>query len=144
MANTLPGEGTLLKMKVSAAFVTIGNRVTIGGPSSEVNKVDKTNLDSTQRSYRPSRIPDAGELELSIFYDPNDTTHQIFPSRVKTPGTIDDFELIFNDGDTTPAQEAFSGFVSKFEKNGMEVDGNVGADITIVLTTLITATAGTP
>jgi hypothetical protein len=142
MADTVPGEGTLLQIKIASVFTTIGNRVSIGGPASEVNAVDKTNLDSTLREYRPSQIPEAGRLSLSVFYDPNDSTHQILPSRVKTPGTIDDFKLIFNDGMGTPANETFSGFVTKFEKNGMEVDGNLGADVEIQLTTLVTSTEG--
>lgn len=149
--KTNVGEGTLLQISISSSFVTVAQRTTIGGPKATVASIPTTNLDSTSKTYRPSRQPDSGELDLHVFVDPNDTnSHQTLMSRVVPQGSIttappvDSWKLIFNDGNTTPANATFSGFLTAFELDGMEEEQNLGANITIKLTGPIAWNPGTP
>ncbi len=151
MAKVTVGEGTLLQIKISTVYTTIGQRVSISGPSITVNPVPTTHLDSLSKTSRPSRQPDPGQMKLSLFYDPNDTvTHAVLRSRVNklatiaTVPTVDLWQLVYNDGNTTPAMDAFPGYVTQWEENGMEEDGNLGADVTIQLTDTPVFTPGTP
>lgn len=147
MSKVSPGEGTKLQVSIASTMTTIAQVVTISGAGYELAAIDKTHLGSTFKTKRSSRLLDPGTLSLSIFYDPDETTHTLITTHIKTPPADpgDSFTLIFGgDSDATPPQETFTGFFSKFEKNGMEVDGNLGADIEIVLTSLPTFTAGTP
>jgi hypothetical protein len=151
--TTLPGEGTKLAVKITPAvtYTVIGNRTTMTGPRMEVAKIATTNLDSPTKTYRPSRQLDPGEFDLTIWYDPNETSAQQFLRSQVNPGpgvttapALLDFQLTYNDGKgTTSAVEQFFGFVTSWEENGMDEDSNLAADITIAVTSGYTLTQGT-
>lgn len=129
-----PGLGTLLKMTIAAVLTTVAQRVTIGGPGIEVGKAETTHLDSPNKTYRPT-LADPGELNLSIWYDPQDATHKaMFENLTAGAAAVVVWNLQF--ADSGPTVWAFSGFLTHFEPNGMEEEGNLGADITIALTTI--------
>ena len=140
--TTLPGLGTLLKLKIAGTFTTIGQRVSIEGPDAELGIRDTTHLDSQYKGKRPT-LPDLGKISLKVFYDPNDTTHQTARAKVFTPpSTPDLFQLAYADGLGTNAIDAFSGYIKKWTPNGMEVEETLGADVEIEITDAYTFTAG--
>ena len=144
MANFVPGKGTLLKMKISGTFTAIANRVEIEGPDAELGIRKTTNLDSTFEGKRPT-VPDLGQVTMTVFYDPNDSAHGTARARVFSPPSAPDlFEIIWADGDTTPSQDAFSGYITKWTPTGIKVDDTLQAKVTIELTDAYTFTAGTP
>jgi hypothetical protein len=129
----LTGEGTILKH----GSVTVAQRVSIGGPSMSVGSVEKTNLDSTAKEYRPGLF-DMGELSLSLQYDPKDSSHQGITTSMTTKA-VETWTVQWVDGSTLSG----SGFVTAFNPGGMEVEGNVSADVTIKYTGVVTFTPGT-
>ena len=137
MAKTrVKGLGTLLKATISSTLTTIGMRVSIGGPDMSVNVKDVSHLDSTHVEKLPT-IPDSGTLSLSMFYDPTDSTDTFLFGLSQTPA-VTVFALIIASG--TPATFTFSGILTKFSPNGMEVDGYIGADVTIDITGAVVQT----
>ena len=140
----LPGKGTLLKLSISSTFTTIGQRVSLEGPSSKLGIRNPTHLDSTYVAKRPT-IPDLGQIKGKLWYDPNDAVHGPLRAKVYSPPTAPDlWKLIYADGDTTPSYDAFSGYLTEFSVTGMEVEGTLEADFTIELTDQYAFTAGTP
>jgi hypothetical protein len=144
MSNTLAGEGTILQVKISTTFTNIGRVEEIDGNETDVTAVKKTHLLSAIQEYRPGKIPDVGTITFKLQLDPADAGHAQLRARAETPGVIDDFKLKYNDGNTTPGSEAFSGFVKKFKKTGFSDGNNVMAELEVQLTTLPVFTAGTP
>jgi hypothetical protein len=144
MANKVPGKGTKLQIKISSTFTDIGNRTVIEKDDIDVEMRDVTDLDSTAKAYRPG-LPDWGTLTLTIFFDPDDTTHILLRDRARTPTqTIDEWKLIYNTGDTTPPNDDVKGYVKSFSETGMEPNGTLTAKLVIQLTDQYTPTAGTP
>ena len=136
MASKLPGKGTTLSIYISSAssYQPIASRVKITGPKPKLGIRKVTTLDSTYEDKRPS-IPDLGQVNFSLFYDPNDATHILVRDKLYTPpSTPNMFKLALVDGMTTPANEVFEGFITEWERNGMEVEGTLGADVVIELT----------
>jgi hypothetical protein len=143
--NLLPGEGTSLKIKIAAVMTQIGLVTEVDGPSMDIAAVPTTYLLSPLHTNRPSRLPKPDKCSFKLWFDPNDATVQsIFVTRMSTPGVIDDFQIDFNDGNTTRSMCTFSAFVSKFKVAGIKVEENIQADIELMLTTIPIFTAGTP
>lgn len=136
MANVLKGEGTILAYSADGTtYTTIAQRVTISGPKMEVAEVETSDLDSTVKTFRPSGVPDSGSLDLEVYFDPDDTQHTAIRALMATPA-VKNFKLTLTDG--TPATATFAGFPTSFELNGMEIEGNLGANVSIKITGAIT------
>lgn len=146
MPEVVPGEGTLLKMKIAAAFVDVGQVVDMDPPEVGVNAVETTHLASTVHTRRASRLPDPKTFSFTLNFDPNDSAmHLVIIDRVKVvSGTDDEFEIWFNDGNTTRAKLGFTGFFTKAKPAGVEVESNLTAECEVQLTSLVTTTPGTP
>ena len=145
-AQTIPGEGNQLAVKIASAFVDVAEVTEVNGVAISVAAVETTSLGSALHTNRPSRLPKPEEMTLVLWFDPSDTTSQnIFWQDVNTPGTVRDFQITFAaDENTTHALAAFSGFVTKFELTGVKIEENIGAEVTVQLTTLVVYTPGTP
>jgi hypothetical protein len=142
-ANVIPGENTLLQVQIAATFTTIAQVTEIEGPEVLVEAIDSTAINTGLIITRPSRFPEPDTITLKIWFDPNDTNTQIlFIQDTTAPGTIQSYKLQFNDGQTTKASAAFSGFTTSFKLNGMKVKSNLGADVEIKLRDLPVYTAG--
>jgi hypothetical protein len=140
----IPGKGTLLQHGITTvvgqssttAYTTLAQRVSIDGPSTTQGEKNNTNLDDACVRTSPS-IPDPGELTLKIFYDPKSATHALLWA-MHLSGADDPWKLIYNDAAvvTDRSFETFTGWIKSFAKNGMEVEGNLGADVVIRLTSM--------
>lgn len=142
--NTIPGEGTIIQIKISGAYTDVGTVEEIDGFEVAVEEVKKTHLQSVIHEYRPSLIPDPGTFSLKIQLDPNHAVHQALYANASVPGTIDDWKMIFVDGKTTPANATFLGFIKKYKVTGQKVEENLMAEIEVRLTSLPVMTAGIP
>ena len=141
--QVLPGEHTKLQWKVASTYVDVAQLLAVKFPGGAVESVSTTGLAAAAKTYRPGLIPEVGEVTFKINFDPNHTDHRSLASRVVTPA-IDDWKIIYVDGNTTPANDQFFGFITKFELNEVEGESsvNVEADITIQVTGIVTRTAG--
>jgi hypothetical protein len=148
-AYVQPGEGATLSVGSTPAVVA--GIVEIDGPAINVEAIDATVLAGPLILTRPSRFPEPDKLTLKIFFDPGDTVGQkLFITDVQLPGVAGALPLLgsetwaiqFNDQHTTHGSCGFTGFVTKFGLNGMKKGSNLGADVEIQLTSLLTFTAG--
>ena len=137
------GEGTLLAVDIagSTTFVTVAQRVTITGPKMEVASIETSNLDSIVKTFRPSAVPDPGTIDMECYFDPDDTTHQAIRALMGLPlatasTALPNWRLTLTDG--TPVTATFKGFPTSFELNGMEIEGNLGANISVKISGAIT------
>ena len=140
----LSSQGTLLQISISSTYTTLGQRVSLEGVDPELKIRDVTNLDSLSTKKRPG-IPDLGKMSGKLYYDPNDATHIYVRARVTSPPAVPDlWKMIYPDGSSAPANDAFSGYVTKFKPTGIEVNGTLEADFEIDVTDNLTITAGDP
>ena len=130
------GLGTILQLSVASTFTTVANRVTIDGPTREVTTAETTTLDSTVRTFR-GVILDNGEVSGTLYFDPQDPTHLALTGLLTAfPIAPGSWKLKFADAAATTY--SFSGPLTKLALNGMEIEGNLGADFTIKVSGPIT------
>lgn len=134
----LTGEGTRLQYQDGTNWVTVAQAVSISGPEWTAGSVDTTNLTSTTKTFRVSKLADNGEMSFDCWYDK--TLHAGINTLTATP-TEKSWKLKLADADSTAEETwAFSGFLTKWNLSGMEIDQNVKASGTIKLSTGISRT----
>lgn len=139
----VPGEGTILSVMVATTMTPVAEVTEIDGPEILVEAVDSTAMGTGLIITRPSLFPEPDKLTAKIWFNPSDVaTHKLFVTDITTPGTIESWEIQFNDSNTTHAKAAFHGFLTSFKMNGAKVKSNIGADIEIKLTDIPVFTAG--
>lgn len=135
----VPGEGTILSVGTTSTVAAIAQINSISFGPIEQAVVDAFSLDSTLKITRPSRMPDPGSMNVGGYLDAANTQHTLIED------SASDHSVLYWKVTTVDGYEyTFQGFVSSFEYNGMETDSNVGFDLEVKLTTLITKTAPTP
>lgn len=133
---TVPGEGTTLKVTITATPTVIGAVISVDPPELARPPIDTSHLTSNPREYRVG-VLDISELTFVINYDPGTTTHAYLTSSILA-GTLEVWLLTFADSGT--ATYGFSGYLSSFKPESIELDGNVTATVKIRPTTTITIT----
>lgn len=137
----LKGEGTRLQLgsgtPPTLTFADISPVVSIEGNEVTAEDVDRTDLLSTMKEFRPSSIPDPGEMSLTLLFDPQDTNHQALQDDAYSP-TVRTWRLVYNNGTTTRPHDEFSGYIKSFKTTGIEQDSDLQAEISIKITGTIT------
>jgi hypothetical protein len=141
----IPAENTVLSISDSAltTFTQIANILDVEPPGGVVASVSTTGLNSATKTSRPGKIPDSGSIAFRIAYNPNQATHQTLTGLLAVPA-IRKFKVVYNDGDTTPANDQFLGYITEFKPDKAEDEKNIEADLTVVITGAVTRTPGTP
>lgn len=139
-----------------AAGTTLSSKATSGGtyaPQGQLidleyggvttGEIDTTILAATVKTNIPS-IPDSGDLTLSTFYVPGDTTVESLATQANAP-TIQYWQIQCPDGSspTTGSTATFNAWVSSFAPKGFTVDGSPVADVTLRITGAVTYAVGT-
>ena len=130
--------GTLLKM--GSTPTTVAQVYDISGPSMSADTEDVTTHDSASIPWREkiATLIDAGDVQLSLYFDPDGTTHTdasggllfVFKNR-----TLEDFAIVFPD----TSQVAFEAFVTQFQPKA-PIDGVLTADVTLTISGALTWT----
>jgi|GEM_PF-3044176 len=141
--NTLPNEGTSLSIKLSGeTFTEIPQVTSIDAPNPSRAMIPTSHLRTVgYHTKRSSRLVDSGQVSFTIFYDPNDETHQALFTKFAA-GLPVDFKLVLVDDMTTPANETFSAIISQVEGGGIEIETNQERTFTLDITGGVTRTAG--
>ena len=132
-----PAKGTLFQVHDgTSTYNTVGQRVSMDGPSKTVGKRRIDHLTSATMQYAPTLL-DPGELSMRIWYDPEDTEHDRLEDLQETdPPTERPMRLIFADSGAMVL--GGTGFVSHFSPTGIQNEGNLEADVRIQPTGLWT------
>lgn len=130
---TLLGKGTTLKLATTA----VGQVVSISGPNRSVGTVETTNLNSTERTFRPT-ILDNGEVTVTIQFDPDDTQHTAIEALL-TASPLASASWVITMTDGTPSTYTFNGILTAFDIDAAaSVDDLTTASLTIKITGAIT------
>lgn len=141
--SVIPAETTTIGISDDGvSYTTLAQVLSIDPPGGTVAEVETTHLNSTAKSFRPSLIPEVGEVAFRIEYDPNDAGHQELAELAAAPATKF-WKITYPDGEDTPANDVFQGFLTEFDPDGMEVETNMEADVTIRVTGPVTRNPGT-
>ena len=118
----------------SATYTKIAQVEEIGLPSSELGLAETSDLDSGFIERRPTMV-DPGDIEIKLWFDPTDTTHQQLMTWLATPPqTAPSWQVQFPT--TPPLKVTFSGFLTGFKLAGATVKDYVSGDVKISVTSL--------
>lgn len=137
----LPSAGTTLSMWLAgpyaeASFTVIPGCTDISWDGFKRGVRNPTNLQSTVVQKRAG-MPDLGQIKCKVFYNPNNTVHQVIVENLlETAATAsaetDQFQIAYADGYATPANVQFDGFISEFSQSAEDPEtGTLTADMTI-------------
>ena len=124
-------QGTTLKFTpAGGAQVSVGRLTSVGEIQSDFEALDVTTLES-EGGYREyiQGLRDAGEVELSGFYDAEDAGQAALRAAYDS-GAAGAFEVNFPDG----SKVNFSGFVKGHTVGSAEVDGAIGFGAVVRIT----------
>lgn len=131
-----PGQGTLLKLYYSSAYNTVAQVTKLTPPSSEMGTVETTIITDSVRTFLAT-IRDSGEAQFTIEWDSADASHaQLWT--VHRSGALSDWKITFNDVGDTDA--TFSGILTKFPWDEVDVESVITIPITIKVSGDITVT----
>ncbi len=140
--GVLANEGTRLFISDNgSSYTEVAQVKRIKSAGGKVPEVETTVLTSAGKSYRPGRIPEAGEVTFTFQRDPNLTGHQTLVALLNTPATKF-WRVTYNDGLATNAKDEFQGFLTEGDPNDAEDESNHEWDVTMRITGLVTRTAG--
>lgn len=142
----IPSEGTYLMMGDGASpevFTEILQVTKIKPPGSVIPKVDTTTLRAARKTSRPGKIGDTDDVTFTYQHDPSNAQH-IAIRALSFVGVTKNWRLVYNDGNTTPAKDNFSGFVTHWAGSDAEDEKNNEAEVTIAVTGGVAPVAGTP
>ena len=145
MAEDVAGLGIKLYCKPvsSAAYVEVPQVYAIEPTGFDNGQRNPTHLGSTFVAKKPT-IVDAGELSVSVWFDPSDSVHRYFYSAWSGKSVAQSFKLEYTpDSYATAAYLEVLGYVQTFEQAGIEVDGTLEATFTIPLSSIVSFASGT-
>lgn len=130
--DALEAQGMDLKMGNGATptevFTSIPEITTMSGPGGSAAVKDTTSLLDTAKTKRMG-LADEGQISFDINYIPSDAQHTALRA-ARAARTLHNFQLVFTDG-PSPTTWSFSGYVTGFTLQGVQVDGTLGAKVTI-------------
>lgn len=136
--NALEAQGMDLKMGNGATptevFTSIPEITTMSGPGGSAAVKDTTSLLDTAKTKRMG-LADEGQISFDINYIPADTQHAALRA-ARAARTLHNFQLVFTDSPATTWD--FAGYVTGFTLQGVQVDGTMGAKVTIEVSGAIT------
>ncbi len=138
MANLKSQGTTIARLDTTSspqAYQTIGQVVSISGPTGTTGEIDVTSLASTAKEFIAS-LPDWGECSLEVIFDQATTAnrHQELWDDFSDQGT-ETFRINLTDSPNTTF--TFTAFVNAFQLS-VGVDDKVGATVGLRITSSVT------
>jgi len=137
----MPGPAVQEGHAATLAFATSSyapNVISINTPGISREALATTHLGTTGgKSFIPGALPDYGELSFTVQVNPD--------ALPPITAVAEDITLTFGDGgsETSPAEWAFSGFITSVGDSNVSTDEIIVHDITVKVSGAITPTAAT-
>ena len=132
-----PLKGTVLQLTVTSTLTTIGQIESISQMYSVSQQpIDTTGLDSSWKTFIGS-IPDAGELQFVLNWNPSNTVHGNVWSAAQSATPV---AWQITCADAGAATLGFSGVMTQFQPQGGNVEGIVKVNCTLKITGAVTIT----
>jgi len=136
MAST-PGQGSTLKVTISASPTTIVQITEIGAVTRKRTVIDFSSLSDTQEQPIASTLKRGDEVSVKGWLDCTATTHAYLETSYA--GALTEAWLITY-ADSNAATLGFSGFLSELSYGPASIEGLVEINCKIKMTTLVTVT----
>lgn len=142
MAYT-PGKGTKQQLSIASVFTDIAQVVGVGPPKMSKGTSETTDLSMDWKTFIAS-VKDAGQVTLTIEYDAASATHAaLWTAYSEAPTSsnnwgVQDWKTIFADAGN--AAVAYSGVLTNFEWDDVDIEKVVTAQITIKISGAVTLT----
>ncbi len=127
--TTLESQGVTLQIGNEASpevWADVANITSIDGPSGSASEIDITSLASSSREFRMG-LPDSGNVQLNLMYDPADTEIAQLRSANKNRTRL---HLRIQYSDSPATTDTFYGYVTAFNPSS-SIDTVVTATATI-------------
>ncbi len=131
---TTPAKGTLLQAEISSVFTTIAQRTSVVPMKSKRNKIETTDLDSTDETSFGG-IRRNGPITFKAWMDPADTGHIFLATTYGANTTINWKTILQNAGSKT---YTFAAWIEEFDIGEVKVDGLVELSLTLCVTGSVT------
>ena len=145
--NDIPGAGSTIALSISGTMTPIPGAFEIDWSGFKQATRNPTGLTSGHVRKKPG-LPDFGTVKFKVYLDPNNVVHQAIRDRITngTPQTaLDNWQIVYADGSTSPAQANFAGFLSEFAESGVEpVTGTLSGECTVEVDSITSFVAGNP
>lgn len=115
----------------SETFTDVAQVRSIGDFGGDSSEIDCTDLASTAKEYLMG-LPDNGDVQVTIAYDPSDVRHNAFFTREYLQSS-NNYKIV-----TGTANWAFAAYVKSFKIVGLAPDGLVEAQVTLRINGAIT------
>ena len=129
-----PVKSSKLYVQVSSSWEEIGQVQTVGAVGGSAGKRDVTHLGSTAMEYKPA-IFDPAALSFSVIVDFANRGWDVATERITEASTTDSFKVVLP---TTTKVATFTGYFSKCELTGADVQGTWMGNIEVQPTGPIT------
>lgn len=133
MAST-PGNGSVLKVSISAVFTKIGQQFKFGGVKQTRPKIDFTPIDATVRTSIPG-LKDSDAIPFTAFMDAGDAS-QAYLQTSLAGGLTESWKITY--ADAGACDLTFSGYLTELEYGEATLDNLVPISGIIQATTAIT------
>lgn len=131
MAAATPGDGSLLKVSISASFTTIAKQIKFGPVNQKRGKIEYTGLADTAEVFVAATIKRFDEIAFSGYWDPADTSHAYLQTSM-SGGLTEAWKITY--ADTGACDITFSGFLTSLEYGEVTIDGLVPVSGSIQIT----------
>jgi hypothetical protein len=128
---TLIGELTIFRFDGQV----VPDVMEISGPEMSVAEVERTPLGATAKRFRPSKVTEAGTVDVTIYYNPANAQHAAILAAAQVPSTAN-CEIEWSDG----TKAAFAAFVTAANFTGGEQEAEVLLEVSLRIDGAVTIT----
>lgn len=127
------GEGTTLSYSPDdgTTWTVLAQVLSIQPPGFSRPSVSTKHLRSDYATKRPGKIPDFGQVQARIQYDPSDATHRTLYGMAKDLTAYQWKVEYYDESGVQDGSDTFPGFVSELGPDQAEDEGNHETDVTI-------------
>ncbi len=120
MANKVPSKGTALLMEITSVYTAFPQITSLSISGEKAETVDTTTLDGgAAKTKANTGYVDNATISGECLYDPDDTVHTAFITKVRAAGT-NNFKVTY--ADATPTNEIYSGLGLGFDRSVSPAD----------------------
>lgn len=120
MANKVPSKGTALLMEITSVYTAFPQITSLSISGEKAETVDTTTLDGgAAKTKANTGYVDNATISGECLYDPDDTVHAAFITKVRAAGT-NNFKVTY--ADATPTSEIYAGLGLGFDRSVSPAD----------------------
>ena len=137
----IAGHGTTIGITIGSTVTALGQVTDITPPKMARAEIETTHLLSAWKE-KIAAIPDGGDFEFTVEWEPKDTTHGHLWTSFQA-GTAETWTITLSDLGSTATTISFSGFIKEFPWDAINNEAVVTIKFTVSITGAVTITPAT-